>query len=413
MNKAPGTCSCCALPAERRPSRPGGAAPSPARGRQVALCRTKPGAARRSHKAKPTAGPPSFILSRSLSPPCSHRHNLTPGTGRAPAPCPAAARWRSGGRGLRRARCLTSGRPGPCGRAGVAHLGGGADLEQVQPVRVPVVDDVGEFTPLLLPAAAARHPRRARRRREPSRGRGRALSAEPRARSGGGGRQPAGEGPALLSVAAGTGAAETPRDRRSARARSQRTATEERKKKREGRGAGRRKDAPRRQPPRCLLARRRPSPSPAPSPAKPPPPPFSAPLSPSPRSPPRTPSRARPRPAALPPALPRCTRAPVAVTSPRPADGGAPPPFSSFPLPSPGRGVGAGARPGAVAVAAAPWSCAGRQRGAPESSPAGTKIRRGAVYFPVFQRFGEAALPPAQRRPWLARRLGAERGAVP
>lgn len=44
-------------------------------------------------------------------------------------------------------------------------LGGVADFEQVQPVRVPVVDDVGEFAPLLLPAAAAaRHPRRARRR---------------------------------------------------------------------------------------------------------------------------------------------------------------------------------------------------------------------------------------------------------
>lgn len=44
-----------------------------------------------------------------------------------------------------------------------AYLGGGADLKQVQPVRVPVVDYVGQLAPLLFPAtaaaaAAARHP---------------------------------------------------------------------------------------------------------------------------------------------------------------------------------------------------------------------------------------------------------------
>lgn len=108
---------------------------------------------------------------------------------------PAAA-----GRGLARVRRLT----GPAGRealAGVAHLGGVADLEQVQPVRVPVVDDVGEFAPLLLPAAAAaaRHPRRARRRR-----RGAAPGPGPgplsRAPDGAGGPSvPAGKGKRRLS----------------------------------------------------------------------------------------------------------------------------------------------------------------------------------------------------------------------
>lgn len=59
-------------------------------------------------------------------------------------------------------------RPGGGGRKqwarshfSIAHLSGGADLEQVQPVRVPVVDNVGQLAPLLFPAAAAtaaRHP---------------------------------------------------------------------------------------------------------------------------------------------------------------------------------------------------------------------------------------------------------------
>lgn len=35
----------------------------------------------------------------------------------------------------------------------VSYLCGPADLEQVEPVGVPVVDDVGQFPPLLLPAA--------------------------------------------------------------------------------------------------------------------------------------------------------------------------------------------------------------------------------------------------------------------
>lgn len=34
----------------------------------------------------------------------------------------------------------------------VSYLCGPADLEQVEPVGVPVVDDVGQFPPLLLPA---------------------------------------------------------------------------------------------------------------------------------------------------------------------------------------------------------------------------------------------------------------------
>lgn len=34
----------------------------------------------------------------------------------------------------------------------LSYLGGLADLEQVEPVGVPVVDDVGQFPPLLLPA---------------------------------------------------------------------------------------------------------------------------------------------------------------------------------------------------------------------------------------------------------------------
>lgn len=39
-----------------------------------------------------------------------------------------------------------------CYSGGVSYLCGPADLEQVEPVGVPVVDDVGQFPPLLLPA---------------------------------------------------------------------------------------------------------------------------------------------------------------------------------------------------------------------------------------------------------------------
>lgn len=39
-----------------------------------------------------------------------------------------------------------------CHSGPVAYLCGPADLEQVEPVGVPVVDDVGQFPPLLLPA---------------------------------------------------------------------------------------------------------------------------------------------------------------------------------------------------------------------------------------------------------------------
>lgn len=38
-------------------------------------------------------------------------------------------------------------------RRPAAYLCGPADLEQVEPVGVPVVDDVGQFPPLLLPVA--------------------------------------------------------------------------------------------------------------------------------------------------------------------------------------------------------------------------------------------------------------------
>lgn len=39
-----------------------------------------------------------------------------------------------------------------CPLGPVSYLCGPADLEQVEPVGVPVVDDVGQFPPLLLPA---------------------------------------------------------------------------------------------------------------------------------------------------------------------------------------------------------------------------------------------------------------------
>lgn len=83
-------------------------------------------------------------------------------------------------------------------------LGGVADLEQVQPVRVPVVDDVGEFAPLLLPAAAAaRHPRRARRRR----------GAEPGPRPGPLSRAPDGAGGPSVPAGEGRGGTGSPRSR--------------------------------------------------------------------------------------------------------------------------------------------------------------------------------------------------------
>lgn len=96
------------------------------------------------------------------------------GTGDRAPPAPGAA---TPGPGARPARegVPEGGRASP-GRGGprpAAYLGGLADLEQVQPVGVPVLDDVGQLPPLLV-AAARRHPPAALARPPgPPRGRGR------------------------------------------------------------------------------------------------------------------------------------------------------------------------------------------------------------------------------------------------
>lgn len=283
---------------------------------------------------------------------------------------PAAA-----GRGLARARRLT----GPTGRealARVAHLGGVADLEQVQPVRVPVVDDVGEFAPLLLPAAAAaRHPRRARRR-----------GAEPGPGPGPGPLSRAPDGAGDPSVPAGEG-----RDRLSPRplpARAPRKrpgiapptaigpggqwGRREREGGRAGRGRAGRGRMPRvgsgRRTSRLGSACGR---SPALSRAKPPlPPPFSAPGSPSPRSLPHTPAvRAPARPPALLLPFP-------GVCAPARAPGGrrlcrrAPPENAlrarlSLPLPRSRPAWGGGRDPGAAGAGRGAARCSGSPRTAP------------------------------------------------
>lgn len=421
MNSAPGTCSCCALPAERRPSRPGGAAPAPARGRQVALCRTKPGAARRTHKAKLTAGPRPSLLPLLLSlpraptaatyPRARAAHRLPArrprGGGAAAAACAGRGASPPGGPGrgaapgsLTSVGALISNRSS---RFAFQWLMMSASLRRSSS-RLPPPDILAE------PAAAAgSRAGAAAGPSPPSPGRG----AESGRGAGGGGR-PAGEGPALLSVAAGTGAAETPRDRLAAPLAvgpgGRRRRRERRRGKGGGWGGGRMPRVGSRRGvswlggacplclPRAQRSRRRLSP-----------PHYRPPLA---RRLAHRPVRAPARPHSRPPS--RGARALLRPSPPR-ARRMAARPLSSPPRPAPGRGAGAGARPGAVAVgeAAAPRSRAGRQRGAPAGSPAGTKIRRGAVYFPVFQQFGEAALPPAQRRPWLATRPGAERGALP
>lgn len=65
---------------------------------------------------------------------------------------------RSASRGLRVAGPRAGPLPSHPGGGGGAHLGRLADLEQVQPVGVPVVNDVGQLPPLFV-AAARRHDR--------------------------------------------------------------------------------------------------------------------------------------------------------------------------------------------------------------------------------------------------------------